>query len=201
MWLWWWIDGGISLLICPGLTDLCSSSPGTFRISTRKYLHVYIVRSDSVLLIFPVWLVLHYFLHGLHWLWLMERFVVRLFCTHVVFSHLMSLYMYIYIYNSSSMSVDSFCDSCHHVSPDPVVFWVKMNMAACCAGRWYVTLTWHRSSSSAPSAPLSASASRPWTTWSRQVGFNFSRQVEGRRSWKLLRTYCPRSVCGSKLKW
>lgn len=32
MWLWWWIVGGISLLTCPGRTDSCSSSPGTFTL-------------------------------------------------------------------------------------------------------------------------------------------------------------------------
>lgn len=65
----------------------------------------------------------------------------------------------------------------------PAVWRVKMNMAACCAARWYVTLTSRRSSSSAPSAPLSANASRPWSTWSRQVRPSV---CERWRSWKLL---------------
>lgn len=120
-WLWWWIVGGTSLLICPGPTDSCSSSPG----NTPQN------RSETW------WDTVQF-----RWLWR----------------------------TSSTFCRNSLC-----LCSGPAVFRVKMNMAACCAGRWYATLTWRRSSSSAPSAPPSASASRPSTTCWRQVRALLSR--------------------------
>lgn len=123
MWLWWWIDGGISLWTCPGPTDSCSTSPG-------KLIQVF--QRGSQLLLGQ--------------------------CNVVVSV----------MFPANSRSLYLVCLVDVTVFP-PAVFRVKMNMAACCAGRWCDMLTWRRSSSSAPSALPSANDSRPWTTWWRQV--------------------------------